>query len=93
MEGKAACHTKQIPEETLVAISTEVLGLSQFDEMMLKKEIQEIIVPEFNVLIFVFANGKQIRRVWHDRSRRESWGEDLRKQAREQAFKRWRKRE
>ena len=82
-EGKAVCHTKQIPEETLYSVTTEVLGLSEFDETVLKKVIKEIIVPEFNTLVFVFRDGKQIKRVWQDRPRSEIWTEDLRKQARE----------
>ncbi|EGW38797.1 hypothetical protein DOT_3266 [Desulfosporosinus sp. OT] len=35
-------------------ISTEVLGLSKFDEMVFKEVIRESIVPEFNTLVFVF---------------------------------------
>lgn len=66
-EGKAVCHTKQIPEETLYRITAEVMGLSQFDEEVFKKVIREIIVPEFNTLVFVFNNGQQVECVWQDR--------------------------
>lgn len=82
-EGKTICHTKQIPEETLFAITTEILGLSQFDETVFKKVIQEIIVPEFNTLVFVFNDGQQIKRIWKDQPRSERWTEDLRQQARD----------
>ena len=82
-EGKAVCHTKQIPEEILFAITTEVLGLLQFDETVFKKVIREIIVPEFNTLIFIFADGQHIKRVWKDRPSSERWSEDLRQKARE----------
>ncbi|ODA42693.1 recombinase family protein [Desulfosporosinus sp. BG] len=87
-EGKAVCHTKQIPEETLFEITTEVLGLLQFDDTVFKKVIREIIVPEFNTLVFVFNDGQQIKRVWQDRPRSERWTEDLRQQAREREFQR-----
>ncbi len=82
-EGKAICHTKQIPEETLLEMITEVLGVLQFDEAVFKKFIREIIVPEFNTLVFVFNDGQQIKRVWQDRPRSERWTEDLRQQARD----------
>ncbi len=87
-EGKAACHTKQIPEETLYRITTEVLGLSEFDEKIFKQAIREIIVPEFNALVFVFEDGKQIERVWQDRPRSERWSEELRQRARERELER-----
>lgn len=81
-EGKTVCHTKQIPEETLYSITSEVLGLSEFDENVFKKAIREIIVPEFNTLVFVFVDGRQIRRVWQERPRNEIWTKDMRQQAR-----------
>lgn len=87
-EGKVVCHTKQIPEETLFEITTEVLGLLHFDETVFKKVIQEIIVPEFNILVFVFNDGDHIKRVWHDRPRSERWNDDLRQKAREREIQR-----
>lgn len=92
-EGKAVCHTKQIPEETLYSITTEVLGLSEFDETMFKNVIGEIIVPEFNTLVFVFMDGKQIKRIWQNRSRSARWSEELRQKAREKELERRRKSE
>ena len=82
-EGKSVCHTKQLPEDILIAVTTEVLGLSQFDEAAFIKQIREIVVPEFNVLIYIFSDGQQIERIWKNSSRSESWSESLRQQARE----------
>ncbi len=84
-EGKAYCPAKQIPEATLYAASTEVLGLSEFNEAIFKEKIEEIRVPEPNRLIFVFRDGHTNEKVWMDRSRRESWTEDMRQAAREKA--------
>ena len=69
-------------------ITTEVLGLLQFDETVFKKVIREIIVPEFNTLIFIFADGQHIKRVWQDRPRSERWSEELRQKAREREIQR-----
>ncbi|KGK85875.1 resolvase [Desulfosporosinus sp. HMP52] len=87
-EDKAICHTKQIPEETLFAITSEVIGLSEFDETVFKKVIREIIVPEFNTLVFVYNDGQHIKRVWQDRPRGERWSEDLKQKAREREIQR-----
>ncbi|WP_088227362.1 recombinase family protein [Desulfosporosinus sp. FKB] len=87
-EGKAACHAKQIPDEILFSITAEVLGLSEFDETIFKKVIREIIVPEFNTLVFVFQDGQQIKRVWQDRPRTERWTEDSKQQARDRELQR-----
>lgn len=77
-KGKAACHAKQIPEETLHAICMEVLGQGVFDPEVFKMEISEIKVPEFNHLVFVFRDGHMVEKVWKDRSRSESWDKAMR---------------
>jgi site-specific DNA recombinase len=87
-EGKSACHTKQIPEDVLITITTEVMGIKEFDESVFKKVIKEIIVPEFNSLIFVFNDGRQIVRTWQYRSRAETWDEASRQRARDRALNR-----
>jgi site-specific DNA recombinase len=87
-EGKAVCHTKQIPEETLISTTNEVLGISQFDETVLKNRVKRIVVPEFNVLIYILNDGQQVKRIWKDRSRRESWDEAARQKARERELNR-----
>jgi DNA invertase Pin-like site-specific DNA recombinase len=84
-EGKAACQAKQIPETTLYAVSSEILGLNEFDPDIFIDEIAEIRVPEFNKLLFVFRDGRTAEKVWQDRSRRESWTDEMRRMAREKA--------
>lgn len=56
-EGKASCPAKQVPEETLMAVTAEVLGLAAFDEVAFTERIAEIRVPEANRLVFVFRDG------------------------------------
>jgi len=84
-EGKAACHAKQIPEFVLFETSAEVLGLDEFDIDIFKERIVKIRVPEFNTLVFLFSDGHIEEKVWHDRSRRESWTIEMRLAASEKA--------
>lgn len=81
--GKDSCPAKQIPEDILLSLSVEVLGLTDFDEAVFKQHIKEIHVLDFNLLTFIFHDGFSIQKEWSHKPRRESWGEETRKQARE----------
>ncbi len=83
--GKAACHTKQIPEAVLQTAAAEAMGLESFDKVAFSADIAEILVPEFNKLVFVFRDGRISEKVWQDRSRRESWTNEMRHEARARA--------
>jgi hypothetical protein len=86
-EGKAACPAKQVPESTLVAVTAAVLGLGKFDAEIFAKQIAEIKVPAANQLVYKFKDGRAIEKTWQDRSRRESWTEEMKQRAREKALK------
>ena len=86
--GKRACHTKQIPEEVLFQTTVDVLRLSLFDEDVFRKEIQKIIVPEFNSLVFIFNDGRENKKTWQDHSRKDSWDDTSRSMAREREYAR-----
>ncbi|MDD4803119.1 MAG: recombinase family protein [Syntrophomonas sp.] len=83
--GKAACPSKQIPETVLYMASAEVIGLSEFDQGIFNERVQEIQIASSNRLSFVFRDGHTTEKVWQDRSRSESWTEDMRQAAREKA--------
>ncbi len=85
--GKVSCPSKQIPEDILIAIVTEVLGFKEFDEGTFKQKIKEIQVPERNLLVFVFHDGNTVKKKWRYRSRSESWSEEAKKKARERSLK------
>jgi DNA invertase Pin-like site-specific DNA recombinase len=80
-EGTKGCRSKQIPEDTLILVAAEVLGLDAFDESVFAKRVEEIRVPGDNRLVFVFRDGHTVERTWQDRSRSESWTEDMRREA------------
>lgn len=85
--GKAACPSKQIPEETLEKVAAEVLGLDAFDPKVLHDKITAIRADGNNTLVFLFKDGTQIVKRWADRSRAESWTPEMRVAAREFAKK------
>ncbi|MBZ9633331.1 recombinase family protein [Clostridium sp. FP1] len=85
--GKDSCPSKQIPEEILYKVTTEVLGLSKFDEAYFAEKIKEIQVPEPKNLIFVFHDGSTVKKEWRYKSRSESWSGAARQKARECSLK------
>lgn len=87
-EGKSKCHGKKIPETTLKAITAEVLNLHNFEEEAVTKNIQQIIVPKPNHLIYILNDGTSVEKVWKDHSRRDSWTPEMKEKARQQALKR-----
>jgi site-specific DNA recombinase len=86
--GKAACASKQIPESTLTAFTAEVLGTDTIDTDTLHATIAEIRVENENRLMFNFKDGSAVERIWKDRSRSESWTDEMRKAVGEKRRKR-----
>lgn len=81
--GKDACAMSQkIPEDILTQKTCEVLGITALDEKILRNRVKEILVPEKNVLVFIFTDGTQQRVEWKHRSRRESWTPEMKEAAR-----------
>ena len=80
--GKRFCHTKQIPEDILIATTVSVLGIAEFDEEVFLNQIERIEVPAFNHLVYIFKDGHREERIWQDKSRRDSWTDEMREQAR-----------
>lgn len=78
--GKSACPSKQIPEEELYRISTEVTD--DFDK------ITAVTADEDNTLIFYLADGKTAVKQWQPRSRRNSWTPEMKENARNKALER-----
>jgi site-specific DNA recombinase len=87
-KGKKYCASKQIPEETLKAVTAEVLGCDSFDEDAFAERIAFISALPNNTLEFTFMDGHTARASWKDRSRSESWTEEMRQAAAEKTRKR-----
>ena len=82
-KGKAACPSKQIPENTLTAVTAEVLGMEQFTTELLRRMVDHIEVQNGNSLIYHMADDSTVTRIWKDRSRSESWTAERREAARQ----------
>lgn len=89
--GKKACPAKQIPETILMETAASALGMPFFEEKAFSERVKEIHVPAANRLVFVLKDGREIEREWQDHSRRDSWDEAGRQQARENARRRYEK--
>lgn len=70
-EGKDACAAKQIPEEILEEITADM------------ENVAGITADDGNRLLFHFNDGTVTERIWRDRSRSESWTDEMRQKARE----------
>lgn len=82
--GKAYCPSKQIPENTLISITEEVLGSTD----TLYDKITAIRAEKDNTLVFCFKDGSEIVKRWINRSRAESWTEEMKESARQKALER-----
>ncbi len=82
--GKRYCPSKQIPEKTLIAMTEEVLGSIN----ALYDKITAVRAEKDNTLVFCFKDGTETVKRWQDRSRAESWTEDMKNAARQKALER-----
>lgn len=87
-EGKAVCRARGIPEDTLMSVTADVLGLAAFDKAVIDKHILEIIARDDYQIEFKFHDGHTEERTWQLRSRRESWTDEMRQAAKEHANRR-----
>ena len=87
--GKRYCPTsKAIPEGTLKAAYAQMLGLRSFEDEAFAAAVTAIDACPDNLLRFHFRDGHTEEYRWQDRSRRESWTEEMRETARQKALSR-----
>ena len=76
--GKKGCASKAIPESTLYELTANIpLG-----------DLTAIRAEKDNTLVFCFKDGSQAVKRWKDRSRAESWTEEMRETARQKTLAR-----
>lgn len=85
-EGRESCPAKQIPEAVLYTLATNVLGIEGFDAEAFDARVIRIKVIAPNSVRFVMRDGQEIDMQWKDRSRSESWTEDMRTAARDRVL-------
>lgn len=76
-KGKSECTAKKIPEDKLVALALEVLGIDRLSTKVVKSKITEIRAEKSNVVVFCMEDGSEIVKRWKDRSRAESWTPEM----------------
>ena len=86
--GKAYCPSKQIPEVKLYIAAIEAMGTVGLDEKLFCNEITAVRVLADNVLVFVFQDGHESVKRWQNRSRSESWTQEMREAASRKAAER-----
>ena len=85
-KGKSECAAKRIPEETLEALTCEVLRTVSFNPDMVRSKITAIRAEKNNVVVFCVDDGSEIVKRWTDRSRAESWTPEMKEKARQRAL-------
>ena len=78
--GKAQCPSKQIPESTLEALIADITDNCD--------DIERIEILPDNLVKFNLKDGLSTKRKWDDRSRSESWTEEMKEAARQKAKER-----
>ena len=86
--GKFACASKQIPEETLIGAASNVMEMDEFAEAVFRERVESILVCNGNKLVFRFRDGTETTQHWQDRSRSQSWTEEMKEAARQSALER-----
>ena len=57
-KGKNKCNALPIPEDILQQVTTELLGIQEFDGSLFREEVKEINVQEHGELTFTFFDGR-----------------------------------
>ena len=86
--GKRCCPASQIPEETLLALTCEVLDVERLTDKAVEG-LEAIHVIGKNLLRFLLRNGRTEEREWAWESRANSWTPEMRQKASEQMKRRW----
>lgn len=74
--GKKGCASKAIPESTLYELTAD----------MVISDLTAIQAENGNTLVFRFKDGSQTVKRWKDRSRAESWTDEMKEKARQKAL-------
>ena len=85
--GKAYCASKVIPEETLKSCLAKAMDSNSFAEDDFAKKVDSIIAKPGNIITVIFKDGTEAEIIWQDRSRSESWTDEMRESARQKQVK------
>ena len=81
--GKSVCSaTKHIPEDILISITADILGLTSLDNVDLHDYINEIVAEDFQ-LLYKLKTGQEVTATWQYKSRKKSWTPEMKEAARQ----------
>ena len=84
-EGKNSCSSKSIPDSELTRITIEVLGIDELNVEAIKRKLLCIEVFPDNRLIYHLKGEIDVERKWNDLSRKDSWTDEMKEEARRKA--------
>ena len=84
--GKAECNAKSVPDSELTRITLEVLNIKELDRDLIEDKLECIEVFKDNKLLYHLKDGSTVERTWNDISRRDSWTEEMKKEARRKSL-------
>lgn len=76
--GNAQCQNKDIPEPMLKDACAAVLGLSEFDEIVFSEQVERIVIPAPNEMVFYFKDGRIVPYHWESTMRKDCWTDERR---------------
>lgn len=86
--GKAYCASKAIPEDTLKTCISDALGRKNFAEDFFVSTVDCIVAEPGNIMRLIFKDGTERILTWQDRSRSESWTDEMREAVRQRTLER-----
>lgn len=86
--GSKGCFSKQIPNDALQIITKEILGVDELTSEIIDERIEKVIVGDDRLLTFYLKDGNKIDAHWMQKSRSESWTEEMKENARRKAVER-----
>ena len=84
------CGHRGLEENHLKTISTDVLGINDFDEDEFTDKVDRITVVSNEELIFHLKDGSDVTRQWHFKRRQPAWSEERKQRQSKKMTQVWR---
>lgn len=88
LSGSGCKQSLSLREDTLIELTNKALEVSNFDETLLKKTIDKIVVHDSKDVDFLFKNGDVKTFHFEFKSRKYSWTPEMKEQARRRELER-----
>ena len=86
--GSKKCLSKQIPNDALQILAKEILVVDELTSEIIDERIEKVIVGDDRLLTFYLKDGNKIDAHWMQKSRSESWTEEMKENARKKVVER-----